>query len=107
MTITLKPWPIRGIVRSFGERHLFITIDSRQSAADQLSALAHEAGHLLFGHYELQGEVWTMVDGPGTDVWEWEADYFALFALRSPDTPADWFLNEQIEMQLRRPLSSK
>lgn len=105
LLITRKPWHVKGAIRSFADK-IFITIDSRQSPADQLSALAHEAGHLLFGHCQLEDEVWTMIDGPGTDEWEWEADYFALFALRTKDTPAEWFLEEQIEMQLHeRPAS--
>lgn len=40
------------------------------------------------------------MDTPGTDQWEWEAEYFAMFALRSPDTPAEWFLDEQLELRM-------
>lgn len=99
LVVDVTPWPHAGSLQRSG-RIIYIRIDSRRSAGDQLHALAHEAGHLLFGHYELEDEVWTMVDGPGADEWEWEADFFAAFATRTPGTPADLFLNEQLRLRL-------
>lgn len=39
-----------------------------------------------------------MTDGVGDDEWEWEADYFAAFATRTPGTPPEWFIGEQLEL---------
>ena len=44
----------------------------------------------------------TMQDAASADEFEAEAEYFALFALRTYGTPPERFLNEQIEMQLRQ-----
>lgn len=93
------PWHVGGSLRSVGKT-IYIKIDDRQSASDQLFALAHEAGHLLFGHYQLEGEVWTLVDGPGGDEWEWEADLFAQFATRTPGTPPEWFIGGQMKLDV-------
>lgn len=101
MVVKLKPWPEAGAVRRIGNR-LVVTIDIRQSVSARTWALAHEAGHILFGHYELEDSVWTLMEGPGADEWEWEADYFAHFATRTPNTPPDWFLREQLDL-LRDP----
>lgn len=99
LVVERKPWHVGGTLRRVG-RTIFITIDSGRSATDQLYALAHEAGHLVYGHYDLEDEVWTLVDGPGGDEWEWEADFFASFATRTPGTPAGWFLNSQLRLRL-------
>lgn len=95
--VELVPWPYAGTIQRSG-KEICIRIDNRRSKADQLHALAHEAGHLLFGHIDLEEEVWTLLDGPGADEWEQEADYFAMFATRTPGTPIDLFLNEQLTM---------
>jgi hypothetical protein len=71
------------------------------SVGDQLHALAHEAGHLLFGHYELDEPVWTLRDGTGGDEFEWEADLLAQFATRTPGTPAEWFIGGQLQLKIR------
>lgn len=97
--VEVLPWPFAGTLQRLGDS-ISILIDSRRSAGDQLHALAHEAGHLLFGHYELENEVWTLQEGPGGDEWEWEADLFAAFATRTPGTPPGWFLEEQLKLRL-------
>lgn len=93
------PWHVAGTLRRIGGT-IFIKIDSGRSATDQLYALAHEAGHLLFGHFELEDEVWTLQEGQGGDEWEWEADFFASFATRTPGTPAEWFIGEQLKLKM-------
>lgn len=93
------PWPSGGSLQKMGKR-ILIMIDERRSATDQLHALAHEGGHLIFGHYELDDEVWTLQDGPGGDQFEWEADLFAAFATRTPGTPAGLFLEEQLKLKM-------
>lgn len=97
LEVKLRPWPEPGMVSRVGDR-LVVNIDNRQSQGDQTYALAHEAGHVLFGHYLLDGEVWTMVDGVGADEWEWEAHFFAEFATRTPGTPAEWFIGGQLRL---------
>lgn len=93
------PWPTDGVIRRIG-RQIIIRIDSRISPAAQLYAFAHECGHLLFGHYEIDGEVWTMTSGPGADSWEAEAHLFAQFATRTPGTPAEWFIGGQLRLKV-------
>lgn len=88
LVVKLKPWPEPGTARRIGNR-LVINIDIRQPPGDRVFALAHEAGHILFGHYELEDEVWTLAEGKGSDEWECEADYFAWFATRTPGTPPE------------------
>lgn len=95
----MTPWPYGGTLQRIGDS-ICIWIDSRRSATDQLHALAHEAGHLLFGHYHLEEEAWTLLDGPGGDEWEWEADLFAQFATRTPGTPVEWFVGGQIRLKV-------
>jgi len=97
LKVKVLPWHVAGSLRRVGST-IHIKIDSQQSETDKLRALAHEAGHLLFGHYELEGEVWTLREGPGADEWEQEADYFAMFATRTPGTPAEWFIGGQLDL---------
>lgn len=99
MVVDVTPWPERGSVQKVGNL-LVVMIDSRQSASDRIQALAHEAGHILFGHYTMDDGVWTLVPPrPGfDDEWEREADYFAMFACRSRVMPAEWIIGEQREL---------
>lgn len=99
LVVHVTPWPYGGTLQRIGDS-ICIWIDSRRSATDQLHALAHEAGHLLFGHYHLEEEAWTLLDGPGGDEWEWEADLFAQFATRTPGTPVEWFVGGQIRLKV-------
>ncbi len=99
--LDVEPWPYAGSLHRTGDT-LVITLDSGRTRAEQLSALAHEVGHLVFGHYELSDEVWTMQDTASSEEHETEAEYFAMFALRTYGTPPERFLNEQIELQLRQ-----
>lgn len=100
LNVELMPWPHGGSL-AYRDGVITITIDNRRSPSDQLFALAHEAGHLIFGHYEFDEEIWTLVEGPdGNDEWEEEANLFAQFATRTPGTPPEWFLNEQLRLRL-------
>jgi hypothetical protein len=96
LMVSIRPWPDGGAVQRIGNV-LLVTIDSRQSLPDRVEALAHEAGHILFGHYTMDDGVWTLVPPkPGfDDEWEREADYFAMFACRSRVMPAEWIIGEQ------------
>lgn len=94
LAVEITPWPYAGSLQRIGNC-IFVWIDSRRSKTDQLAALAHEAGHLIFGHYQLDEQCWTLLDGPGGDGWEWEADLFAQFVTRTPGTPAEWFIGGQ------------
>jgi hypothetical protein len=99
LVVKKGPWHIGGSVRRVG-RTIYVRISNKLSPADQLHAFAHECGHLLFGHYEIDGEVWTLTSGPGADEWEWEADLFAQFATRTPGTPAEWFIGGQLDLRV-------
>jgi hypothetical protein len=99
LVVEVTPWPYAGSLQKIGTA-IFIWIDSRRSPSDRLYALAHEAGHLLFGHYNLADEVWHLIEGPGADEWEWEADLFAQFATRTPGTPAEWFIGGQLNLKV-------
>lgn len=97
LDVDLCPWPDRGAVERFGNL-LVVYVDSRQSKGDQLRALAHEAGHVLLGHYQLEQEVWFQIDTGPDNPWEAEADWFADFALRTAGTPPEWFIGEQLDL---------
>lgn len=47
--VRLTPWYVAGSLRKVGDT-LFLTVDSRQSAAARRWALAHELGHLIASH---------------------------------------------------------
>jgi hypothetical protein len=98
LVVDVCPWPDAGSVQKIGRR-LVVTVDSRQSKSDQLFALAHEAGHVLLGHYALDDGIWTMREqkAPGDD-FEAEADFFAMFVCRSRCLPASWYLNLQLDL---------
>lgn len=103
VTIEQRTWPFEGSVQKIGN-HLFIWIDARLNDYERLECLAHEVGHLAFGHYQLAdeygvGETWYQHDGHGNDEWEQEADYFACFALRSSNLPIEWWIGrDQYEL---------
>lgn len=99
LVVEVCPWPDRGSVEQVGSM-LYVTVDSRQSAGDRLESLAHEAGHILFGHYAMEEGIWTLVPArPGCDdQWETEADYFAMFAQRSRAMPAEWIIGGQLDL---------
>lgn len=95
----MRPWPSEGSVRQIGRR-LVVNIDSRLSKSDRVFALAHEAGHVLLGHYQLDEEgVWFMREpkDPGDD-FEVEADFFAMFVCRSRKMPAEWIIGGQLDL---------
>lgn len=102
LEVDLAAWPEPGAVQQFGRR-LVVMIDSRLSEIDRVEALAHEAGHILFGHYLMDEGIWTLVPPkPGFDnQWEVEADYFAMFAQRSKAIPAEWIIGGQLELLKR------
>lgn len=97
--VVVKPWPSEGSVRQIGRR-LVVNIDSRQSRTNRIFALAHEAGHVLLGHYQSSEDgVWFMREpkDPGDDL-EAEADFFAMFVCRSRCMPAEWIIGGQLDL---------
>lgn len=99
LKVKLQPWPGGGSCQKVRWK-IVVPIDSRLPPFERLHALAHESGHILLGHYELDDEVWLLQDGEGDSQWEAEANLFAALATRTPGTPAGWFLDEQLKLRL-------
>lgn len=88
------PWPatITRIAHT-----LIVTVDSRRNHPQRVGSLAHEIGHLAFGHFELAG-FWTDADGPASRKEDDEADLFALLVLDKKLGPLDYLGREQLEL---------
>lgn len=96
--VCAHPWPatITRIAHT-----LVIIVDNRRNVPQRVGSLAHEIGHLAFGHYALEG-FWTDADGPASREEDDEADLFSLLVLNKNMSPLDFLGREQIEMPMNQ-----
>lgn len=87
-------WPFGGSIQTFGRR-LVVFIDAALPDWERRHVLAHEIGHLVLGHYDLDDDIpWFLSDSDGASELEQEAQTFAFLATRSPGLPLEWFLGQ-------------